>query len=353
LETNTNQISFTTTNTTATNMTHFSAITTGAADTNLRNPNASGYLMRLSQTATGGLTLNGVDNGVNTIKSNGAASTLKLDSAGAVTIDSISNIDITSGAGVVTITSAAGNDVSITGGQDVNITASAGNILLNAIGAGNDIDIDSGGDLNLTGTDINYLMPTAGIHRVKNNSVNRFTVEDTKVDVLTALNVTGLSTLTGGFTSSASSNMNHNFLLQQSTYPPTSTSALGYTDTETTTTNPMSNTLAERSNFDLPSKGMWLVICGYEFSSGAVNTIQFKQVVLSKTTASATPAAGGLQYIEQLNDAAGAVEIRQQGTITGVVTATAATTIYVNARSQVSSGTNTKLVTNVSWTRIG
>ena len=147
--------------------------------------------------------------------------------------------------------------------------------------------------------------------------------------------------------------VNNNFLLQQSTYPPTSTSALGYTDTETTTTNPMTNTLAERSNFSLPSKGMWLVICGYEISSGAVQTIQFKQVVLSKTTASATPAAGGLQYIEQLNDAAGAVEIRQQGTLTGVVTATAATTIYVNARTQVSGGTNTKLITNVSWTRIG
>jgi hypothetical protein len=37
----------------------------------------------------------------------------------------------------------------------------------------------------------------------------------------------------------------------------------------------------------------------------------------------------------------------------GVVTVSALTTIYVNARSIVNSGTNTKLITNVSWTRIG
>ena len=115
----------------------------------------------------------------------------------------------------------------------------------------------------------------------------------------------------------------------------------------------MTNTLAERSNFDLPSKGVWLVICGYEFSSNAVNTIELKQVVLSKTTASSTVAAPGLAYFEQIDDAAPSAQVRQRGTITGVVTVSAATTIYVNARSAVNSGTNTKLITNVSWTRIG
>jgi hypothetical protein len=327
LETNTNQISFTTTNTTATNMTHFSAITTGAVDTNLRNPNASGYLMRLSQTATGGLTLNGVDNGVNIIKSNGAASTLKLESANAIEIN-----------GITTITGAT--TINTTGGETTSI--------------GNTSEL-----LTLTGQTIDYKVASAGAFFFYNNAVQKLRISSITAEFATAITtdstlvVSGASTFTSGFTSNASSSMNHNFLLQQNTYPPTDTSALGYTDTETTTTNPMSNTLAERSNFDLPSKGMWLVICGFEFSSGTTNIIQFKQVVLSKTTASATPAANGLQYQEQLNDDAGAVEIRQQYTITGVVTATAATTIYVNARSTVDSGTQTKLITNVSWTRIG
>lgn len=145
------------------------------------------------------------------------------------------------------------------------------------------------------------------------------------------------------------------FILDQSdnAQPMSNNRQLGYTDTEVTTTEPMTNTLAERSNFALPSKGVWLIICGYEFSSGAVNTIELKQVVLSITTASGTAAAPGLAYFEQIDDAAPSIQVRQRGTITGVVTVSAATTIYVNARSTVNSGTNTKLITNVSWTRIG
>jgi hypothetical protein len=279
------------------------------------------------------------------------------------------------------LSSGTGYDFNIDGGQDVNITALAGDIRLNAtsnitITPTGDLDITgttnintTGGEatsigntselLTLTGQTIDYKVASAGAFFFYNNAVQKLRISSITAEFATAITtdstlvVSGASTFTGGFTSNASSSMNHNFLLQQNTYPPTSTSALGYTDTETTTTNPMSNTLAERSNFDLPSKGMWLVICGFEFSSGTTNIIQFKQVVLSKTTASATPAANGLQYQEQLNDNAGAVEIRQQYTITGVVTATAATTIYVNARSTVDSGTQTKLITNVSWTRIG
>jgi hypothetical protein len=76
-------------------------------------------------------------------------------------------------------------------------------------------------------------------------------------------------------------------------------------------------------------------------------------LVLSTTSGGSTAAAYGLQYFEEINDAAGAAEIRQRGTLTGVYTATAATTIHVNARSEIDSGTNTKLITNVSWTRIG
>jgi len=156
-------------------------------------------------------------------------------------------------------------------------------------------------------------------------------------------------------TISSNTSIGGNFLLEQTNYtqPMTSDIQLGYTDTETTTTDPMTNVLAERSNFSLPSKGVWLVICGYEFSSNAANTIELKQVVLSKTTASNVAAAPGLTYLEQIDETAPSAQARQRGTITGVVSVTAATTIFVNARSTVASGTNTKLETNVSWTRIG
>ena len=150
---------------------------------------------------------------------------------------------------------------------------------------------------------------------------------------------------------------NNDILIAQSNYtqPFSSDTQLGYTDSETTFTDPMSNTLTARSNFDLPSKGVGLIICGYEWGANAANTIETKELILSTTSGAlgTTPAAYGLEYFEEINDAAGGAIPRQIGTITGVVTVTTSTTIYVNARSAVGSGANTELRTNVSWTRIG
>lgn len=149
---------------------------------------------------------------------------------------------------------------------------------------------------------------------------------------------------------------NNNILIAQSNYtqPFSSNTQLGYTDSATTLTDPMSSTLTARSNFLLPSKGVWLIVCGYEWGANATNTIQNKEIVLSTTSGSgATQVAYGLQYYEEIDDSVGAINIRQQGTLTGVVTVTTSTTIYVNARSAVGSGANTELRTNVSWTRIG
>jgi hypothetical protein len=99
---------------------------------------------------------------------------------------------------------------------------------------------------------------------------------------------------------------------------------------------------------------VWLIICGYEFSSNTTNTIETKQIVLSLTSASNVAAAPGLTYLEQIDETATSAQARQRGTIMGVVSVgLAPETIYVNARSIVNSGTNTKLETNVSWTRIG
>lgn len=382
LETTTNQITFTTSNTAATNMTHFSAITTGAADTNLRNPNASGYLMRLSQTATNGLTLKGVDNGVNTIKSNGAASTLSLESAQNMILSSVTDLLVESG---------AGTDVNIDGGQDVNITGLAGNVLLNA--AAGDVDLQATGDINLTSTDINITgaatilgttninttgtaatnignttgalglkggninldLPTAGLFRVYNNSVLMFQVQDAQVSVTNAdFAVTGVGT--GSFPTlqvTGSADLQCNITAFQDSYAAMANTRLGYSNSAQTTTTAISNTLTSRSSFSLPNRGVWLIICGYQWTAGAANTIETKELVLSTTSGGSTAAAYGLEYFDEINDAAGGAILRQRGTISGVYTATAATTIHVNARAQVNSGTQPTFVSSVSWTRIG
>ena len=398
LETTTNQITFTTTNTSATNMTHFSAINTGAADTNLRNPNASGYLMRLSQTATNGLTLNGVDNGINRIKSNGAASELKLESAGVLTIDSTTDMNLDCGT-VLSLTSGAGNDINLDGGEDINITALAGDILLNAtnnvtitptndlditaqdiilnaahnvtIAPTNDLDITGTTNINITGTNATTIgnttgelglkggnitvdMPTAGLFKINNNSVLMFQVQDAQVSVTNAdFAVTGAGS--GSFPTlqvTGSADLQCNITAYQDSYASMANTRLGYTDTETTTTTTISNTLTSRSNFDLPNRGVWLIICGYQWTAGASNTIEAKEIVLSTTSGGGTPAAYGLEYFEEINDNTGG-GLRQQGTLSGVVVATALTTIHVNARAKVNSGTQPTFVSNVSWTRIG
>jgi hypothetical protein len=358
LITSTNQINMTTNVSAATAFTHNS--TTSGTDMSLENNSKSSYLMRLSATGgtTSGLSLEGVNNGTNTIKSNGAASTLKLESANNILIDSIGSVQIDCDAGL-DINSASTCTIDST--SNMSLTSSTGTITLTSgtgqdlnLLAGNDVITTATNDYTATATDMQFYLPSAGTCRFFCNGNARLSVINASVDVTAAFSATGLSTLTGGFTSSASSNMNHNFLIQQNSYtqPMSSTSQLGYTNSATTFTDPMSNSLVARSNFSLPSKGVWLVICGYEWGTNAGNTVEAKELILSTTSGGSTPAAYGLSYYEEINDGAGAAGTRQIGTVTGVVSVGASTTIYVNARSQVASGTNTELRTNVSWTRI-
>jgi hypothetical protein len=268
---------------------------------------------------------------------------------GNVTCDTTGDLSLTGGDVYITSTGSDNGTIQIVSNETLLLSAPNETMTLTAA-----LDIIMNSDV----LDIN------AASELKLDSAGAITIDSTTTTYITALTDIGLSatdiTLTsagnnGTITLSAelSTNVVGDFSIQQSNYPAIANDMLGYTNTELTTTDPMTNTLAERSNFDLPSKGVWLVICGYEFSSNAVNTIELKQVVLSKTSASGTVAAPGLAYFEQIDDAAASAQVRQRGTITGVVTVAAATTIYVNARSAVNSGTNTKLITNVSWTRIG
>ena len=114
----------------------------------------------------------------------------------------------------------------------------------------------------------------------------------------------------------------------------------------------MTGTLAQRATFTIPEKGVWLIVLGYQWTGGATNTITLKQAVISETTASATPAAPGLRYYEAIDTAVTAV-LQLQGTIMGVYTATASTTLYLNALATVSASTFPTLAWSISWTRIG
>jgi hypothetical protein len=353
---------------------------TGATDAmNITTNTTTGYDIVLNNTTQTNFNISCSDNlsistpPTRSIEIDAGSGGLDLSTEGLMTLTGNTGIDLTTTTGDIimsatdmtigtttgacTITSASGGGFYSTTGT-LTLKADAGDIILDAYGVndieGATVNITSSSTFNTTSnSDTNITSTTGDINLSAINGVINMTATNTYI--ANASQTDGLATLNGGFTSTASSNMNHNFLIEQNSYtqPMASTSQLGYTDSETTFTDPMSNTLTARSDFSLPSKGVWLIICGYEWGTNSNNIVEAKELILSTTTGGSTPAAYGLEYYEEINDSAGAAGLRQVGTIMGVVSVTAATTIYVNARSQISSGTNTELTTNVSWTRIG
>jgi hypothetical protein len=202
-------------------------------------------------------------------------------------------------------------------------------------------------------TDTNITSTTGDVNLSAVNGVINMTATNTYI--ANASQTDGLATLNGGFTSTALSNMNHDFRIQQNSYtqPMASTSQLGYTNTKTATTDPMSNTLTSRMTIDIPSKGVWLIVCQLYFATNTGNTVLQKEVIVSETSGSSAIAAYGFIYYEEINDNAGGASKRQYQNINGVYTSTGAKTLYVNARTEVDTGTNTEFNVAASWTRIG
>jgi hypothetical protein len=139
----------------------------------------------------------------------------------------------------------------------------------------------------------------------------------------------------------------------QNTYtqPMASNLQLGYTN-KLTGSVLMTSTFTSRQTIPLPIKGVWLVIVGFSFTANAANTIQNKSVNVSLTSTSLTEAAPGLEYYDEIDDVAGAAILRQTLTMTGVVSATAATNLFLNAATNVISGTQPTMSWTISWTRI-
>jgi hypothetical protein len=280
---------------------------------------------------------------------------LDINSNGVITIDSVSNMSLTCGA-EVSITAGAGNDMN-----------------LNTIGIG-DIYLNGNGSLYLSAAtaDIQLAVPTAQSVTFYNNAVQNLSITGTAATFATSisttstlgvtgaatlsstLGVTGLSTLTGGFTSSASSNMNHNLLIQQNAYAQpmaAGSTQLGYTDTTTIASSTLSATIAQEGTWNLPSKGVWLVCASITFSVNSAADTEDFQAVISKTTASAVEAAPGLAHFQEDNQSVSGSGTRDILPLCGVVTVTAATALYYNARGTTSGAAPSSAAT-ISWTRI-
>ena len=253
------------------------------------------------------------------------------------------------------LVSAAANrniNVDTTGTGNINLSSAASNITIDAFGVnrveGGSVVLSSASTVASTSnSDTDITSTTGDINLNAGNGV--INMNTPLVYASTALQVDGATTLNGA------TSINHNLIVNQNSYaqPMATTTRLGYTNTKTQTTDPMSNTLASRMDFTIPSAGVWLIIGQMYWATNTGNTIEVKECVISTASGSAGAAAYGLIYYDEINDNAGSSGKRQHLNINGVYTATAATTLYVNARSQVDAGTNTEFNIAVSWTRIG
>jgi hypothetical protein len=262
-----------------------------------------------------------------------AATTMLIKSAGTNTIQIGANDKMTTGTTTTTLTNPTIALVATTG-----VTMTTPSLTLTA--GGNDSLVCSTSNCQFNPTTTIQMLILGAVKEEHTSTLS--TIANTNISLQGITNITGATTV------------DHNFLIQQNSYtqPMASTFQLGYTNSAQTTTTAISNTLTSRSNFSLPSKGVWLIICGYQWNSGTSNTIETKEFVLSTTSGGSTAVAYGLYYFEEINDAAGAAIPRQQGTVSGVVSVATATTIHVNARAQVNSGTQPTFISSVSWTRI-
>ena len=145
----------------------------------------------------------------------------------------------------------------------------------------------------------------------------------------------------------------HNITIQQLNYPPTSTSALGYTvllaSNEFTF---LANTLGNIQSFTLPSKGVWLVITNLSNrTSGGAGTVTSRRFLISDTAISNIPIGTALYY-EESDDAVGSNTIRMVETIQTVISVSASTTYYVNGLFTIN-GVTCYATATTSFTKIG
>jgi hypothetical protein len=265
-----------------------------------------------------------------------SATTTTLTSTGKTEINS-AELDINNATGALTINSAALNiyaslDVTIDSSQDITLI-SANNILIDSIGI-TTIDCDAGLDINSASTITIDAISTIEINSTSNIILDAVTNIDINAPIL---------------------NLASDINIDQVSYtqPMTNNKQLGYTNTSTLSANALATTMTQERNWNLPSKGVWLVHATITLAAAGSPNLNYFEAVISETSASATEAAAGLSYLQEQDETSGVTGNRLKISLSGVVSVTALTTLYLNARSQAASGGTPTIAASISWTRIG
>jgi hypothetical protein len=255
----------------------------------------------------------------------------------------------------------ATNDIVITSPSTVSLISTGGNIINQADGsiyntattggfgiqAESDINISTNGDINIgtysTSTNIYVYMNSVLAMQIA-PALTYFMFDTTCQQQLT---VTGISTFNDVV------NFNGDVKVLQDTYPPTSTSAMGYTVTTTAAEFTFTaDTIGTIASFTVPIKGIY--ICNISVSyrtTGGAGSFENRELILT-TSATGTTAYNTFEYYDETDLSVGADGKRCVLSIGGTLSATASTTYYIRGVN-FTTGINTFATATYTYTRVG
>lgn len=283
---------------------HISAVTT---NDNMRLQSTGGYTMRIGEgSATNGVVIVGVDSGTSTIDSNASSLTVRSDAV--LTLR-----------GDTSVTTTSTTNINATGSNATNIgNASSTTTQLGTI------------NINATGTSTTTIGATG-----------------------TTTNVLGIATFAGTTTFNDPVTFNDNVLIQQQTYPPSNTSALGYNVTATAAEFTFTaDTFGTIASFTVGSKGVWIcnVIVNYRTTGGA-GSFESLRLILTDSSTGTTPYRT-FEYFDETDASVSADVKRFVFGINGTLTTTGSTTFYIRGVN-FTTGLGTYGIATYSYTRVG
>lgn len=169
----------------------------------------------------------------------------------------------------------------------------------------------------------------------------------------TTTNVLGIATFAGTTTFNDPVTFNDNVLIQQQTYPPSDTSALGYNVTATATEFAFTaDTFGTIASFTVGTKGVWIcnVIVNYRTTGGA-GSFESLRLILTDSSTGTTPYRT-FEYFDETDASVAADVKRFVFGINGTLTTTGSTTFYIRGVN-FTTGLGTYGTATYSYTRVG
>ena len=147
--------------------------------------------------------------------------------------------------------------------------------------------------------------------------------------------------------------INDDVLVQQTTYPPSNTSALGYNVTTTAAEFTFTaDTLGTIASFTVTTKGVWSCNISVKYrTTGGAGSFENVQLFLTDSS-SGTTAYRTFEYFDETDVTVGANGKRFVHTISGTLTTTASTTFYIRGINDTT-GITTFAEAIYSYTRVG